>query len=117
MALIVIADDEFLLADMLAMILEDEGHEVATALDGADALRLVHEKEPQLLITDFMMPKMTGLELAETLRSDAKFKNLPIILVSGAQGAIARTRPELFNAIFDKAYHNGDLLKAVASIL
>jgi len=116
MASIVIADDEFLLADMLCMLLEDEGHAISTALDGEEALRLVREQHPALLITDFMMPKMTGLELAETLRQDG-FKEMPIILVSGAQGAIARTRRELFNAILDKPYDNQELLDLVAKLV
>lgn len=117
MASIVIADDEFLLADMLGMLLEEEGHEVSTAIDGEEALRLVREIRPALLITDFMMPKMTGLELAEVLRADSAIEPMPIILVSGAQGVLARARPELFDAIFDKPYDNGEMLKVIARLV
>src|SRR3546814_3792414 len=86
MALIVVADDEFLLAEMLADLLEDAGHEVLTASQGEAALRLVRERRPELVITDFMMPLMTGLELAEAIRDDPAVSAIPILLVSGAQG-------------------------------
>ena len=117
MALIVVADDEHLLAFMLADILEDEGHEVATAAHGQDALEQIRTRRPALLITDFMMPVMTGLELAQAIRADQEIADLPIILVSGAQGAIGRQHGELFTVVLDKPYRNEVLLEAVNRIL
>jgi CheY-like chemotaxis protein len=118
MALIVVVDDEFLLADLLASLLVAEGHEVMTAPHGRGALQIIRERKPALVITDFMMPLMTGLELAQALRADSELEDIPVILVSGAQGASAReSHPELFAAIFDKPYDRKALLKAVAKLL
>ncbi|EQB04697.1 response regulator [Sphingobium baderi] len=117
MAHILVVDDEFLLAMMLADILEDEGYEVETASNGQAALDAVQSRRPGLVITDFMMPAMTGLEFAETVRADEALCDLPIILVSGAQGSIARERPELFQAVFDKPYRNQTILDEVAKYL
>lgn len=114
MAHILVVDDEFLLAMMLADILEDEGYEVETASNGQAALSAVQARRPDLVITDFMMPVMTGLEFAEAIRADGALSDLPIILVSGAQGAIARERPEMFQAVFDKPYHNHRIIEAVS---
>lgn len=117
MAMIVIAEDEFLLADMLAIMLEDAGHDVMRAAHGAKALSLIHDNRPDLVITDFMMPLMTGLELAQSIRADSTLAGIPIILVSGAQGAIGRAHPDLFNVVLDKPYKEVELLAAVDAAL
>ena len=117
MAIIVIAEDEFLLADMLTSLLEDAGHEVRSAPHGAGALKLVRTHKPDLVITDFMMPLMTGLELAEAIRADEALLNIPILLVSGAQGDIGRAAPEMFNAVLDKPYTQAMLYGAVNQLL
>lgn len=117
MALIVVADDEVLLAEMLTDLLEDAGYEVATAMHGKQALKLVRERRPALLITDFMMPLMTGLELAEAIRADQKTAALPIILVSGAQGMTARLRKDLFNEVIDKPYDVRQLIQLVERLI
>jgi len=117
MALIVVADDEFLLTDMLSAYLEDAGYEVLTAANGQVAFRLVKERRPKLLITDFMMPLMTGLDLARTVRADREIADLPILLVTGAQGTIARRHAELFQHILDKPYNIQQLLAIVAELI
>jgi CheY-like chemotaxis protein len=117
MATIVIAEDEFLLADMLQFMLEDAGYQVFTAPHGVAALALVRENKIDLVITDFMMPLMTGLELAQALRKEPRYSRLPIILVSGAQGAIGRAHPDVFDAVLDKPYHVDTLLRTVSDLL
>jgi CheY-like chemotaxis protein len=102
---------------MLADILEDEGHEVVTASHGQGALEKIRARKPALVITDFMMPVMTGLELAQAIRGDQELADLPIILVSGAQGAIGRQHGDLFVEVLDKPYKNETLLAMVERIL
>ena len=117
MALIVIAEDEFLIADVLSIMLEEAGHEVEAAPHGLAALTLVKERRPELVITDFMMPLMTGLELARAIREDDELSKIPIILVSGAQASIGRAHPEMFDAVLDKPYNEVRLLEAVDRVL
>ena len=117
MALIVIAEDEFLIADVLSIMLEDAGHQVEAAPHGVAALELVRKKRPDLVITDFMMPLMTGLELAQALRADEELSCIPIILVSGAQASIGRSHPDMFDAVLDKPYDETRLLSAVEAVL
>ncbi|SFV32295.1 Response regulator receiver domain-containing protein [Devosia crocina] len=117
MAIIVIAEDEYLLATMLEAILEDENHEVRMAPHGVAALKLVRAHKPDLLITDFMMPLMTGLELAQAVREDPEISAIPILLVSGAQGSIGRAHPEAFDAVLDKPYDPARLVAAVNELL
>jgi CheY-like chemotaxis protein len=117
MAIIVIAEDEFLLADMLSSFLEDEGHDVSSAPHGVAALEIIRELRPALIITDFMMPLMTGLELAQAVRGEDLLAKIPIILVSGAQGSIGRAHPEAFDVVMDKPYRLEDMLETVNRLL
>jgi len=117
MALILVADDEILLAEVLSDILGDAGHEVVTAQHGKRALELIRERRPALVISDFMMPIMTGLELAEAIKADGDLNTLPIILVTGAQGHVARNHRELFTEILDKPYDMERLLAVIDSLV
>jgi len=117
MALILVVDDEYLVAIMLADVLEDEGFEVVTASNGQLALDAIEVRRPDLVVTDFMMPAMTGLELAEALRADAETAQVPILLVSGAQGGIARSRPDLFDAVLDKPYQTNAMIAQIRALL
>ena len=80
---ILIADDEEFIVDLLATLLEDEGYLVLRAYDGEQALTSARHDDPNLIITDIMMPRMSGTELAQHLRAqedgDAQ---TPIILMS-----------------------------------
>lgn len=117
MALILVVDDEYLIAMLLADMLTDEGHEVVVASNGRAALERVRERRPALIVTDFMMPVMTGLELAEAVQADAEISGIPIILVSGAQGDIARQRADLFCAVIDKPFETEIVLKKIMEAL
>lgn len=117
MALIVIAEDEFLIAEVLKIMLEDAGHQVEAAAHGVAALALVQQKRPDLVLTDFMMPLMTGLELAQNIRANPDLADIPIILMSGAQASIGRAHPQAFNAVLEKPYNEARLLSTVAQVL
>src|SRR3712207_5197512 len=104
MTTILVVDDEFLITDILVDALEEEGFRVLTAPNGRKALEVLDKEVPALVLTDFMMPLMNGLELARTLKSNPDWVRIPIILLSGAQGAIARAHPELFAAVYDKPF-------------
>lgn len=116
MARILVADDEFLLAAWLEELLQ-EGHEVSVATNGDAALEEARRFMPDLLVTDFMMPRLTGSELATAIRSDARMRRMVIVLVSGAQGALARKRPDLFDAVLDKPYAFEALLSQIRRLL
>jgi CheY-like chemotaxis protein len=117
MATIVVVDDETLITDFLAFFLGDAGYIVHVARNGADALELIGRVVPDLVITDYMMPVMSGLELTRALKADNAISHIPVILSSAAQGAQARMTPDLFAAILDKPYPAPELLRTVAVVL
>lgn len=104
MATILIVDDEYLIADILSFALEDEGFMTVVAGSGNKALEVLDRERPDLIITDFMMPGMTGLELAETIKARELYARTPIILMSGAQAYLGAERPDLFAEIIEKPF-------------
>ena len=79
---ILIADDEPNQIELMKFNLEKNGFLVKTAYNGEKALDMIYEKKPNVLIVDWMMPKMSGIELCRILRSNKDTKLLPIIMLS-----------------------------------
>jgi two-component system phosphate regulon response regulator PhoB len=79
---ILVVEDEDALATLLHYNLEKEGYEVAVASDGEEALVQVDERQPDLLVLDWMLPKVSGIEVCRRLRSRAETRNLPIIMLT-----------------------------------
>jgi two-component system sensor histidine kinase/response regulator len=79
---ILVADDEDFIADVIAILLEDEGYRVLRAKNGAEALALAEGERPDLVLSDVMMPLLSGLELARELRNRENGYGPPIILCS-----------------------------------
>jgi len=80
-ATILIVDDEEFIVDLLATLLEDEGYRVLRAFNGIEALRYLEQERPALLLTDNMMPEMTGLELVHHLHANPHLA-VPMIMMS-----------------------------------
>lgn len=79
---ILIVDDEPFNLDLLEQELEDQGYVIERANDGAEALEKVPSFEPDVILLDYMMPKMNGLEVLRHLREDEKYKRIPVILLT-----------------------------------
>jgi CheY-like chemotaxis protein len=80
---ILIVDDEPDERFLLRRVLQRAGHEVIEANDGAAAMRAVRESAPDLVVTDVMMPVMSGGELIRCLRDDPATAHIPILAASG----------------------------------
>ena len=79
---ILLADDEPNQIELMKFNLEKNGFLVKSAYNGEQALNMIYEKKPTVLIADWMMPKMSGIELCRILRSNKDTKLLPIIMLS-----------------------------------
>lgn len=85
--LVLVADDQEPIRTMLKMSLEFMGYEVAVAENGKMLLALARERVPDLIITDVMMPEMTGYEALEELRKDEALKAVPVIVLTALEEA------------------------------
>ena len=79
---ILVVEDEDSLATLLQYNLEKEGYQVSVAGDGEEALLLVDEKLPDLIVLDWMLPKISGIEVCRRLRQRADTRNAPIIMLT-----------------------------------
>ena len=79
---ILIAEDEDALATLLEYNFEKEGYEVGLARDGEDAVLLASERTPDLMLLDWMMPKLSGVEVCRRLRRRSETRTTPIIMVT-----------------------------------
>ncbi|PTL85253.1 ATP-binding protein [Vitiosangium sp. GDMCC 1.1324] len=82
MSLVLVADDEPAVLEVLSQVVEDLGHDVIQARDGEEAWNLARARRPNLVVTDHMMPRLSGLDLCRRLRGDEVLGHVPIILLS-----------------------------------
>jgi CheY-like chemotaxis protein len=82
MPTILVVDDERPLRELLAAVLAEAGHRVVAARDGRQALEMIASELPDAVVSDVMMPVMTGAELCRRLKGDAATRDLPVVLMS-----------------------------------
>jgi DNA-binding response OmpR family regulator len=83
--LVLVADDEPLLLELVSHRLEMDGYRVVTAADGGEALRLAAELRPDLIVLDNLMPVADGLEVLRRLRSDEALAAIPVLMLTGVR--------------------------------
>jgi len=79
---ILIVEDEAALITLLHYNLEKEGFEVGEAVDGEEALFMIRERRPDLVVLDWMLPSLSGIEVCRRIRRMPEHKNLPIIMLT-----------------------------------
>lgn len=79
---ILVIDDEPAICDLICTNLELAGFNAKRSVNGAIALQMIQKHQPDLIICDWMMPMMTGIEFLKKLRSDNAFSNIPVILLT-----------------------------------
>jgi two-component system phosphate regulon response regulator PhoB len=88
MARILVVEDEPAIAELLALNLRHDGHEVRCVADAAQAERAVQAELPELVLLDWMLPGEPGVLLARRWRTDARTRNLPIVLLTARQAEL-----------------------------
>jgi CheY-like chemotaxis protein len=86
MPYVVVVDDETDSRDALVQYLEKMGHHTDSAPNGRDALELVINTTPDVVVLDWMMPEMDGIGFLKVLRSYLRLRNIPVILVTAFRG-------------------------------
>lgn len=117
---VLVADDSVTTRTVEARIIADAGYEVVTAVDGAEAWRLVQDSEPDIVVSDIEMPHMDGFELTRTIRSSARFKDLPVVLVTSLARSEDRARGLEVGAsayIVKSTFEDRTLLQAIGQLV
>jgi CheY-like chemotaxis protein len=113
---ILIVDDEFSLAETLAEILAWEGYVITTACNGHAALLEMEKATPSLVLLDFMMPVMDGLDMLRTMRQRPGLERLPVILMTAAHMALPPDERQ-YDALLRKPFEVSAVLKLVRGLL
>lgn len=79
---ILIVDDEEHIIELIKFNLENAGYETLTATNGIDALRIIREESPRLVLLDIMLPGMDGYDICKEIRKDNVIANIPVIMIT-----------------------------------
>ena len=85
MSRILVVDDDVKACELLKRFLGAKGYEVIIATNGLEALTMVRENPPQLVILDIFMPKVDGFHFCRLLKYDKRFKDIPVIIVTASR--------------------------------
>jgi two-component system, chemotaxis family, sensor kinase CheA len=117
---ILVADDSITTRTLEQSVLEAAGYEVNTAVNGEDAWRQLDEQGADLLVADVEMPRMDGIALCRRIRSTERFRELPIVLVTGLASDEDRARGLDAGAdayIVKSSFEQADLLQTVQQLI
>ncbi|MEB2644214.1 Hpt domain-containing protein [Pseudomonas canadensis] len=114
--LVLVVDDSVTVRKVTSRLLERNGMNVLTAKDGIDALAVLEEHTPDLMLLDIEMPRMDGFEVATQVRNDPRLMRLPIIMITSRTGQKHRDRAMAIgvNDYLGKPYQESVLLESIA---
>ena len=116
---VMVVDDSLTMRKVLSRLLEREGYRVITAIHGVDALQILQEIKPSIILTDIEMPHMDGFELVRQLRNDAATAETPIIMISSRTAekhqSLAKTLG--VNEFMGKPIQDDALISLIASLI
>ena len=114
-----VVDDEIHIVQVVAIKLRNNGFEVTTAENGAVALEIAKEEKPDIIITDYQMPVMTGLEMVENLRKDEATENIPVIMLTARGFAIEEDKRQALkiSACLSKPFSPREVLGKIEETL
>ena len=117
--LVMVVDDSLTMRKVTSRVLERHNFEVTAARDGVEALEKLEERVPDLMLLDIEMPRMDGYELATAMKADARFKDVPIVMITSRTGDKHRQRAFDIGVqrYLGKPYQELDLMRNVYDLL
>ncbi|RLJ18533.1 hypothetical protein DJ031_11145 [bacterium endosymbiont of Escarpia laminata] len=116
---VLVVDDSITVRKVTTRLLERHEMDVVTAKDGVDAVALLQEQVPDIMLLDIEMPRMDGFELARHMRNSAEYKKVPIIMISSRVGEKHRQRAFDLGVkrCLGKPFQESDLLENINEVL
>lgn len=116
---VLVADDEIHIIHVVSIKLRNNGYEVIAANNGAEAYELACTEHPDIIVTDYQMPFVTGIELIEKLRKNEETKDMPVILLTARSFAISGALKDSLGIeeCLSKPFSPKELLKSIQDIL
>ncbi len=112
---ILIIEDEKEISLILKLRLEAAGYEVLQAFDGEDGYEKASTQDPDLILLDLILPRKGGLQILDDLKSDPKYKHIPVIIITGLAQDLDEVREGALKAdgYFLKPFDSVELLAAI----
>lgn len=116
---VLVVDDEIHIVHVVAIKLRNNGYEVFSADNGAEGLKLALKEKPDIIVTDYQMPVMTGLELIEQLRQHEETKDTPVVMLTARSFAISQEQQDhlRISGCLSKPFSPKELLGNIEDIL
>jgi two-component system, chemotaxis family, response regulator PixH len=116
---ILVVDDTPSELELISRYLRDNGYTVIAARDGKEALSQAKQSKPDVVVTDVVMPNMSGFELCRSLKQDPETEKLPIVICSSKNQQLDRLWgiKQGADIYITKPFAKEDLLRAVASVI
>ncbi|MFT7490763.1 MAG: chemosensory pili system protein ChpA (sensor histidine kinase/response regulator) [Pseudohongiellaceae bacterium] len=117
--LVMVVDDSVTVRKVTSRLLEREGYDVITAKDGVDAMILLQDRQPDIMLLDIEMPRMDGFDVAKRVRSSQHHQALPIIMITSRTGEKHRLRglEAGANLYMGKPYQEEALLESIRGLI
>ena len=116
---VLIADDDLEILTMVRTLLRRRDVKLLEASDGEEAMRLIRENQPDLVVLDVMMPGMSGWEICKSVREDEQLQNTGVIMLTGIGERLNEMTSPLYgaDAHLDKPFELAALDEAVTQVL
>ncbi len=116
---VMVVDDSVTVRKVTSRLLERQGMDVILAKDGVEAVAMLQERRPDIMLLDIEMPRMDGFEVARQIRHDERLANLPIVIISSRTGSKHQERAaELgVNRFLGKPFHENELLATIEELV
>ncbi len=116
---VLVVDDEVHIVHVVAIKLRNNGYEVISADNGAEAFELACKEKPDIIVTDFQMPVMSGMELVEKLRQCDETEDIPVIMLTARSFAISKEQQEdlRISSCLSKPFSPKELLGNIEDVL
>lgn len=112
---VLIVDDSLSVRSSLSQLVTDRGYRVVAARDGLEAVNLLEDEAPDIILTDLEMPRMNGLDLASYVRKSTQWSHLPIVMITSRTMAKHREQAELvgINRYITKPFTEDEVLSSI----
>jgi CheY-like chemotaxis protein len=116
---VLVVDDEVHIVHVVAIKLRNNGYEVISADNGAEAFDLACKEKPDIIVTDYQMPVMSGMELVEKLRQCDETEDVPVIMLTARSFAISQEQQEdlKISSCLSKPFSPKELLGNIEDVL
>jgi CheY-like chemotaxis protein len=117
MAIVLVVEDEFGIAELIEAVLEDEGHRILIAVNGKQGLEMLAQERPDLIFLDYMMPVMDGAALLRGMAGDPSLRDVPVVLMSSLPEATVAERCKGYTVFMRKPFKITDVLSLTERLI